>query len=380
MALKLRRGTEAQRVITPAQGELIFTTDTKKVYVGDGATVGGILVGPATLSTESTPALGGDLNLNGNDIIGTGNININGTITATGSINLGNGLEDNINVGGLISSSLNPSVDDEYTLGTVSRQWLAVWATQINVDTTLSVGSQIVKQTSNSIDSSNVLWDAESDTVFAKEFVGDLSGSVFSDDSAILLDAVNGKLFADVENTNVTCLNLFGSVVTLRGQNELNTPAGLLIETEGTDDDPYDYFTLRGASNTSGAPAALFTRSRGTLAAPAPLQAGDSLLSQYWLGADTDTNLIPAAGIQVSVDGAPSSGIVPGKIEFATTDASGTFNVVLSLDKDGVIGIADNALVVGGGSGQVNTGGTVKYIRVNVEGTDYALPLYPLNP
>jgi hypothetical protein len=380
MALKLRRGTEAQRVITPAQGELLFTTDTKKVYVGDGATVGGILVGPATLSTEATPELGGDLNLNGNDIIGTGNININGTITATGSINLGNGLEDNVNVGGLISSSLNPSVDDEFNLGTVSRQWSAVWATQVNVDTTLTVGSRIVKQTSNSIDSSNVLWEAETDTVNAKEFVGDLSGSVFSDDSAILLDAVNGKLLADVDNTNVTCLNLIGSVVRLRGENELSVPAGLIIETEGTDDDPYDYFTLKGASNTSGSPAALFTRSRGTLAAPAPLQAGDKLLSQYWLGTDTDVNLIPAAGIQVVVDGAPSSGVVAGKIEFATTDEFGSFNVGLSLDKNGVLGILDNSLTAGGASGQVNTSGTIKYIKINIEGTDYALPLYPLNP
>ena len=36
MALRLRRGTDAQRgTITPAEGELIFTTDTKKIYAGD---------------------------------------------------------------------------------------------------------------------------------------------------------------------------------------------------------------------------------------------------------------------------------------------------------------------------------------------------------
>jgi hypothetical protein len=42
MAFKIRRGTNAERLtITPAQGELIYTTDTKKLYVGDGTTVGG---------------------------------------------------------------------------------------------------------------------------------------------------------------------------------------------------------------------------------------------------------------------------------------------------------------------------------------------------
>ena len=44
MALRLRRGTDAERqLITPVAGELIYTTDTKLLYVGDGSTVGGTL-------------------------------------------------------------------------------------------------------------------------------------------------------------------------------------------------------------------------------------------------------------------------------------------------------------------------------------------------
>ena len=43
MALRLRRGTDAERqLITPAEGELVYTTDTKKIFVGDGTTQGGI--------------------------------------------------------------------------------------------------------------------------------------------------------------------------------------------------------------------------------------------------------------------------------------------------------------------------------------------------
>ena len=42
MALLLRRGLDSARSgITPAEGELVYTTDTKKVYVGDGTTAGG---------------------------------------------------------------------------------------------------------------------------------------------------------------------------------------------------------------------------------------------------------------------------------------------------------------------------------------------------
>ena len=48
MALKFRRGTDSGRsAITPAEGEPIFTTDTKKLYVGDGSTAGGIAVDTA---------------------------------------------------------------------------------------------------------------------------------------------------------------------------------------------------------------------------------------------------------------------------------------------------------------------------------------------
>jgi hypothetical protein len=42
MALRLRRGTDAERLtITPVESELIYTTDTKELWIGDGVTVGG---------------------------------------------------------------------------------------------------------------------------------------------------------------------------------------------------------------------------------------------------------------------------------------------------------------------------------------------------
>ena len=47
-----------------------------EVYTGSGT----------TLSSDTTPSLGGNLDLSGNDITGIGNLNITGNITATGSI------------------------------------------------------------------------------------------------------------------------------------------------------------------------------------------------------------------------------------------------------------------------------------------------------
>jgi hypothetical protein len=45
MSLQIRRGTEGQRgAVTFDAGEIVFTTDTHKLYVGDGSTAGGVNV------------------------------------------------------------------------------------------------------------------------------------------------------------------------------------------------------------------------------------------------------------------------------------------------------------------------------------------------
>lgn len=52
--IKIRRGLEANRTaVTPAAGEFLFTTDTKKVFIGDGSTAGGIGVGGAVAFEQS---------------------------------------------------------------------------------------------------------------------------------------------------------------------------------------------------------------------------------------------------------------------------------------------------------------------------------------
>ena len=48
--LRLKRGTKTALQttpgFTPAEGELVYTTDSKEVFVGDGATTGGTLSDP----------------------------------------------------------------------------------------------------------------------------------------------------------------------------------------------------------------------------------------------------------------------------------------------------------------------------------------------
>jgi len=200
MAFQFRRGTDAERQsITPKTGEPLYVTDTGQVYVGDGTTQGGLLVS-AAVSDDDSPSLGGNLDLNGNDIIGTGNININGFITATGNINLGDGAEDNVIVGGVISSSLIPSQDGRYDLGDNLSSWRNGFFEGVEVDGELKANSLQIK--SIELDDSTTVYDGETqslfvESAFANVFEGNLLGSLYSEDSSIIIDQQTRTIFSD---------------------------------------------------------------------------------------------------------------------------------------------------------------------------------------
>ena len=111
MALKLRRGSEAIRgTITPAEGELIYTQDTKQVFVGDGSTLGGIKVTSGVAQGTAT-SLAGYL-ATGNVVTPTDNLTWNETSNAlkvdAGSItvNTQNSARSVLNVNGHYNSGI----------------------------------------------------------------------------------------------------------------------------------------------------------------------------------------------------------------------------------------------------------------------------------
>ena len=210
MALQIRRGTDAERTagggVIFAEGELVYVTDTDALYVGDGATAGGVkltdnagavLGSYITADTiNSTLDLQQNLDLNGKDIIGTGNINIAGTITATGNINLGDDAgSDTVNLAAQITSSLTPNADATYDLGTTLLKWNNIHAVRLD---------------------------------------GDVEGSVFGDDSTVLVDGVNSKIVGAVDTASLTVSSTnvaIGNSAGLTGQNgfavAIGTSAGL---------------------------------------------------------------------------------------------------------------------------------------------------------
>jgi hypothetical protein len=147
MALQIRRGTEAERTfsggIVFAEGEIVYITDTDSLYIGDGSTAGGILLTTSALSDigsmlvadtiDDRLELQKDLDLNSNNITGTGGINITGDIevtgnihatgdiTADGNINIGNAPSDTVTITAQVESSITPTTDSAYDLATFKR-------------------------------------------------------------------------------------------------------------------------------------------------------------------------------------------------------------------------------------------------------------------
>ena len=226
MALQIRRGTDAERQsITPAEGELIYATDTNQLFVGGKISPsptlsqGGILVSGA-LVNDTNPTLSSNLDLNGNDITGTGNININGTITATGNINLGDAVDDNVIVGGQIGSSLIPNADGNFDLGAPSGAWKDVYTVAINVETTASVGDLEVSNSIISPDSS-IIYDATTSSlnIANATITGniDLGGNIISNSTVIYNSETGDITAANISSTGD--LNVTGTITS----NEIST-------------------------------------------------------------------------------------------------------------------------------------------------------------
>ena len=252
MALQLRRGTNAERAAeTFAVGELIYTTDTKQIYVGDGSTQGGVLV---SSSAASSPAsLTQNLSLNGFNISGTGNISATAFVgdgSGLTGIASGAGIEEGqeyaIDIQGnvrgddttvLVDAALGRVSADHYgdgsnLTGITINQLADVDTTGVTTDSVLkydgvewvmgadnnsggggggegvSAGETYVINIQGDViaEDSTVVFDAANNTLdnlvsvtatsLEGTLTGDVKGSVFGDDSTLMVDGVNNTLSA----------------------------------------------------------------------------------------------------------------------------------------------------------------------------------------
>ena len=270
------------------------------------------------------PTFGGNLAsnlvLNSFNISGTGNISNTGTMTATGTISTSAG---NISAFGSVSAGTTIS------------------ATQ-GLGANLPLNSRDITGTGNI----NITGTVTATTVTAKELNGKTLG--------LGPDATDGK-------------------------------SGISIVTTANDNDEYDLFTIAAFHNGGAANygnSSVYVRSRGTPASPLAVQTGDFIHKMAFIAATSPSTSVKNAEITVEVDtGTINATQAPAKISFKTMTNAGTLVEGLTLDSASVIGVnANQALVAGAGSGQVNTSSIVSYVRIKVGTTAYAIPLYAIRP
>ena len=341
MSLRIRRGVSTD-IPTPLEGELLYTTDNGNLYVGFyDQTQDAVIpkLTSASLVDDSSPTLSADLQLSGNNIVGTGNINIDGTITATGSINLGDGVEDNVIVGGQIGSDLIPNSENAYDLGTQNVTWRNGYFGGIFVNGELQ--SDTLKVDNILSADSTSFYNSQTDTlttsiITADAITADLVGSVFSDDSLVLVDSVDSSLNLSemrLAGSSIQTINDFGLTVT---SSDPNGKGFLKIDSNQTG---YNFRinALAGSFTTETAPGHLYNVSKGTLDNPLPIEPGDFLHLDVFSGYDGSQNLLSSAILTVvDPNKTTAVGEVPGKIVLSTfTDGNIANSKACSLDSDG---------------------------------------------
>jgi hypothetical protein len=265
MPLQLRRGTTAERTtIRPVVDELIYDTDIKSVYVGDsedggltgtlggvGITVFGVEQAQDAVAAALAAGTHSGISFTYNDVLnkidavvggGTVNLDIKGSVFSDDtSVILIDGVLAAINLDQTIKSNVIPAVDVTYDLGSASKRFkdLYLSGSSINLGNAtitatgaavnLPVGSTVGGITIGSGDgvvsgsnyNINIVGDDSSVIVNASNkqitgtFNGDITGSVFMADSSIIVDSVDGVVYATTVGVHYGNVfgNIFGNVL-----------------------------------------------------------------------------------------------------------------------------------------------------------------------
>ena len=382
MALKLRRGTDAERLsVTPEIGELVYTTDTKRIFVGDGATAGGNVVsGINDIVDDTSPQLGGNLDLNGNDITGTGNINITGTVTATGNINLGDGAGgDIISVGGAVNGNLTPDQHLVHDIGSTAFSWRNGYFSSLDVSGHIEADS--IKTDIIATDST-VAYNADTNTftgnfngTLSGTFDGDINGSIFADDSTLIVDAINRNII--VENIEARTITTPGIQLDMiednarailsfnrRQAGDLRLSAGFnqvygSIKFERDDDNG-----LNTGCTISGGGNGFYVDPEGD--GTFPESSAMALLNDGNFGLGTYT---PGAKLDVRGDA-----IITGTVSSSFVGSLASDNSTMVVDNNGtIVNLAFTGEV---GNAPADTGTVDSWLEVTVNGATKYIPLY----
>lgn len=341
MALRLRQGLAADRTsVTPASGELIYTTDTKLVYVGDGSTAGGNLIsgggggggGGTTYSISSETATGGvNLRLTGSDasqdnvkFAAGSNVTITRTDASTITISStgGGGGGTSFLVSG--DDSVTRTINSGDTFSILGNGNTSVYFDEYN-NLTIDTPSQIINGSSGQL----AFYSA--------------NGSSLQGSAGITFDTVTGHLTVGQVVTNAilsdaTTFAIFPlgatDFVSLGGVLDGTQHSGKLLSFDFGPFDPVNPFCgiFSQIHNDANINALQFQRARGTFTSQTSVQPGDFIGNMFFVAFD-GTGYNRSASITSFVPAAVSTGNVPGALAFETMNESGVETVATIIDQ-----------------------------------------------
>ena len=336
MALRIRRGTEADRQLLtgqdPAVGEPIFVTDTNKLYIGKSGVTGGQIINPDKALTDlsnvdcPTPTNGQALVFNTAQ-----NKWINGsvqTITSIGDI---------------------ADVDITTTPPTSNQvlKWNgSAFVPADDVDTQIALASASIDDlgdvSTSGVDAPSngqvLAWNASAaqfkpiNPVFNQTgsfdgtFEGTMKGTLVGDDSTILVDGITNTIKLDNGNVEFVA----NQIRLLAGNNtlkfgEVTDAVGPTFQIYNTDkSQPQEIFAVGGTGNDFS--KFTFNVKDNSLQTPVQFSAGDSLAGISWNGWDTNNSkYVPSAQLFTKVStsaGSVAADTVKGTLVFVTNDGT----------------------------------------------------------
>lgn len=336
MPLQIRRGTEAERLAMTqplAQGELLFvsTPGAERLYIGNGSTLGGIQITGYT-NADAKDAAAASL---------TGGTHSGITFTYNTVTDLINATVDLSNYQGILrADAFKGSVfaDDGSTIGgtllvdavdgVLRGPHIGSLTGNVTGDVTGNVTGNIFTNLIDSADSSAITFTPSvifnSDVTVDNELFADLTGNVVGNIQGNVI-STTGSNIIDISNQtfNGNSINLTaGGVITSPGLLSIITPALFLSVAEPTLNLANTSIFVQNNSGTHTSPLGL-TRIRGTFETPTTVLNGDDLGQIVGAGHD-GTTFVLSSSINIVVDGAVSTGIIPSRIDISTADAAGT--------------------------------------------------------
>jgi hypothetical protein len=292
MSLRIRRGTESQRQTTTFDlGEIAYTTDSKKLFVGDGVTVGGVNV------LKTTAGAG----LSWND--STQQLDISGTNLSTSNITEGTNLYFTTdraqdasaslfthNVG---HSNISFTYDDTLNkiLATVSLDGVGI--ASVSADTSPALGGNLNLST-HSISGTGSI---------------DITGNITA-------TTLNGKLGSDLDLNTHNISGTGGIDITGNIISNNITVNNLLTINATTAGKHTDIYGITSGIYPTGDNIHV---ARGTISTPLTVHLGDLLDAKYTLAHD-GTNYVAASTIVSLIDSNAqiTTGAIPGSIGIFT--------------------------------------------------------------